>query len=253
MQVLERLRADGGQLRLRDVPLILMYHAVADVTDDPNRLAVRPGRLAEQMTWLKRRGLRGVGIGELVAAMSAGQHRGLVGITFDDGYASVIESAVDVLRRYDFGATVFVVSQCLGGSNDWDEGPRWPLMTADQVVALAAAGIEVGSHGSTHIPLAGLPPERLAAEVADSRSTLTQLLGSQVSGLAYPYGSMDGAARRAVAAAGYQYACAVQVAVPDLGPMALPRSYVGQQDSAVRMAAKHLLYRGRIAVRGSHQ
>jgi hypothetical protein len=32
--------------------------------------------------------------------------------------------------------------------------------------------------------------------------------------------------------------------------MALPRMYIGQQDDAGRMAAKRLLYRGRIALRG---
>ena len=36
----------------------------------------------------------------------------------------------------------------------------------------------------------------------------------------------------------------------EIGLMALPRIYVGQQDDATRMAAKRLLYRGRIALRG---
>jgi hypothetical protein len=36
----------------------------------------------------------------------------------------------------------------------------------------------------------------------------------------------------------------------EAGLMALPRMYIGQQDDAARMAAKRLLYRGRIALRG---
>lgn len=253
MQVLERTRADGRQLRLADVPLILMYHAVAAVGSDPNRLCVTPGRFARQLSWLRRRGLRGVGIGELADAMRAGEHRGLVGITFDDGYASILESAVCELARHDFGATVFVISGRLGGTNEWDEGPRWQLMSASQVTGLAAAGIEIGSHSGTHVPLAGLPPGQLAAEVAGSRSALTEVLGRQVRGFAYPYGSMDSAARTAVLAAGYDYACAVRAPVSAIGLAALPRSYVGQRDGAMRMAAKHLLYKGDIAVRGRRQ
>ena len=35
----------------------------------------------------------GVGIGTLVDAMRAGRQRGLVGITFDDGYVNVLEAA----------------------------------------------------------------------------------------------------------------------------------------------------------------
>ncbi len=59
-----------------------------------------PSRFAEQMAWLQRRGLRGVGIGTLIDAMRAGRQRGLVGITFDDGYVSVLEAALPELRRH---------------------------------------------------------------------------------------------------------------------------------------------------------
>ena len=60
---------------------------------------------------------------------------------------------------------------------------------------------------------------------------------------------MDAAARQAVRDAGYDWACAVQASVAELGFMALPRVYVGQRDDARRMTAKRLLFRGQIAVR----
>jgi peptidoglycan/xylan/chitin deacetylase (PgdA/CDA1 family) len=239
-----------GQLRLREVPLILMYHGVAEVAEDPNLLCVSPSRFAEQMDWLERRGLRGVGIGTLVDAMRAGRQRGLVGITFDDGYLSVLEAALPQLQRRGFGATAYIISDRLGATNEWDEGPSWPLMTVGQVLELAAAGIEIGSHAATHLRLAGVRPEQLTAEVSDSKASLATLLRTEIRGFAYPYGSMDAAARRAVLDAGYEYACAVEASTAEIGLMALPRIYVGQQDDAVRMTAKRLLYRGRIALRG---
>jgi peptidoglycan/xylan/chitin deacetylase (PgdA/CDA1 family) len=239
-----------GQLRLREVPMILMYHGVAEVAEDPNLLCVSPSRFAEHMAWLERRGLRGVGIGTLVDAMRAGRQRGLVGITFDDGYLSVLEAALPELQRRGFGATAYIISDRLGGTNEWDEGPSWPLMTVGQVRELAEAGIEIGSHAATHLRLAGASPEQLTAEVGDSKASLAALLGTEIRGFAYPYGSMDAAARRAVLDAGYEYACAVEASTAEIGLMALPRIYVGQQDDAVRMTAKRLLYRGRIALRG---
>jgi peptidoglycan/xylan/chitin deacetylase (PgdA/CDA1 family) len=239
-----------GQLRLREVPMILMYHGVAEVAEDPNLLCVSPSRFAEHMAWLERRGLRGVGIGALVDAMRAGRQRGLVGITFDDGYLSVLEAALPELQRRGFGATAYIISDRLGGTNEWDEGPSWPLMTVGQVRELAEAGIEIGSHAATHMRLAGASPEQLTAEVGDSKTSLGALLGTEIRGFAYPYGSMDAAARRAVLGAGYEYACAVEASTAEIGLMALPRIYVGQQDDAVRMTAKRLLYRGRIALRG---
>jgi peptidoglycan/xylan/chitin deacetylase (PgdA/CDA1 family) len=242
--------AATGRLGLGRVPMILMYHGVAEVAEDPNQLCVTPGRFAEQMTWLKRHGLRGVGIGTLVDAVRAGRHRGLVGITFDDGYVNVLEAALPELLRHGFTASMFIISARLGGSNEWDEGPAWPLMSAGQVGELAAAGMEIGSHGATHQRLAGVSADQLETEVSGSRARLGELLGTRIRGFAYPYGSMDAAARDAVRDAGYDYACAVQTPMAELGFMALPRVYVGQRDDARRMTTKRLLFRGYIAVRG---
>jgi peptidoglycan/xylan/chitin deacetylase (PgdA/CDA1 family) len=238
-----------SRLGLGQVPMVLMYHGVADVAQDPNQLCVSPDRFAEQMTLLKRLGLRGVGMGTLVEAMRVGRSRGLVGITFDDGYLSVLEAALPELKRHGFTASAYIISGRLGGTNEWDEGPSWPLLSAAQVGELAA-GMEIGSHSATHVRLAGLPAEQLEAEVSGSRASLGELMGAPVRGFAYPYGSMDADARRAVRDAGYDYACAVQCPRPDLGLMALPRVYIGQQDGAVRMAVKRFLFRGYIAAKG---
>jgi peptidoglycan/xylan/chitin deacetylase (PgdA/CDA1 family) len=240
----------AAELRLGEVPMVLMYHGVADEAEDPNHLCVTPNRFAEQMTWLKRRGLRGVSIGTLVDAMRAGRPRGLVGITFDDGYVNVLEAALPELRRHGFTATMFVISGRLGGSNEWDEGPRWPLMSPGQVCELAAAGMEIGSHSATHARLAGIDVGQLEAEVSESKASIGELVGARIRGFAYPYGSMDAAARHSVRDAGYDYACAVQTPMSELGFMALPRIYVGQSDDARRMAAKRLLFRGYIAAKG---
>lgn len=243
-------RFASGHLGLRDVPMILMYHGVSEVAEDPNKLCVTPARFAEQMAWLKRRRLRGVGIGALADAMRQGRHQRLVGITFDDGYTNVLEAALPELQRHGFGATVFIISGRLGGTNEWDEGPSWPLLSAGQVGELAAGGIEIGSHSATHIRLAGVSAELLTAEVSASRTSLAALVGTEVRGFAYPYGSMDAAARQAVRDAGYEYACAVETPIAELGLMALPRIYAGQQDTAARMATKRLLYKGYIGLRG---
>jgi peptidoglycan/xylan/chitin deacetylase (PgdA/CDA1 family) len=242
----------GAALRLRETPLILMYHAVADAPQDPNQLCVPPARFAEQMSWLERSGLRGVSIGTLTRAMRAGQAGGLVGLTFDDGYTSMLDTALPELSRRGFGATAFIISGLIGRSNEWDAGPSWPLLDAAGVAELAAAGIEIGSHSATHPHLAGLPARRQAAEATASRARLEDLLSAPVRGFAYPYGSMDGAARHAVGAAGYEYACAVQAPLACLGPLALPRMYVGSRDTASRMTVKRRLHKGYVAVKGRH-
>jgi peptidoglycan/xylan/chitin deacetylase (PgdA/CDA1 family) len=240
----------ADRLGLSQVPMILIYHGVAEVAEDPNNLCVTPSRFAEQMTWLKRHSLRGVGIGTLVDAMRAGRQRGLVGITIDDGYANLLDAAVPELLRHGFTASMFIVSDRLGGFNEWDEGPRWPLMSASQVRELAAVGMEIGSHSATHMHLAGAGADQLEAEVSGSRATLGELIDAPIRGFAYPYGSMDEAARQTVRDAGYDYACAVHTPAAELGLMALPRIGLHQRDGALRMAAKRLLFRGFFAVKG---
>jgi peptidoglycan/xylan/chitin deacetylase (PgdA/CDA1 family) len=244
-------RQDLGRLPLGRVPLILMYHGVGPVSEDPYHLCVTSERFSEQMGWLAERGLRGVSIAALVAAMRAGQERALVGISFDDGYASVLENAVPELLRRDFTATMFIVSGLLGGTNEWDREPVWPLMSAQQVVDVAAAGMEIGSHSVTHTHLPALGAQRLRAEISESRSRLSELLSRPIRGFAYPYGDMDSSARHAVQDAGYDYACSVVTPVADLGIMALPRIIFGQRDRSAGMAAKRILFRGHIAAKGT--
>ena len=113
--------------------------------------------------------------------------------------------------------------------------------------------MEVGSHGATHVKLAGLDDDQLRTEVSESRERLSELLGYSIRGFAYPYGIMDAHARRAVRDAGYDYACAVETTMADLGIMALPRIMTFQCDSAARMTAKRFFFRGNTATKGTRQ
>lgn len=235
-------RARTGE-RAATVPWVAMYHSVGDPSDDPYRITVTPGRLAQQLRWLRRRGLRGVGVRELLAARARGGGRGLVGLTFDDGYADFVTAALPVLRRHGCGATLFVLPGRLGGDNAWDPlGPRKPLLGADGIRHAAAEGVEIGSHGLTHVDLTRADDLTLKSEVAESRALLLELTGAPVDGFCYPYGTVDARAVAAVREAGYAYACAIDPGALT-GPHALPRLHIGQQDTAWRLYLKHRLHR----------
>jgi len=225
------------------VPWVAMYHSVGDCSDDPYRITVTPDRLEQQLSWLRRRGLRGVSMADLLAARARGEGRGLVGLTFDDGYADFVANALPLLARWDCGATLFVLPGRLDGDNAWDPlGPRKPLLTADGIRQAAAEGVEIGSHGLTHVDLTKADDATLKAEVAESRTRLQELLNSPVDGFCYPYGTVDARAMDAVREAGYTYACAIDPG--DLNsPLALPRVHIGQNDTAVRLFLKYRLHR----------
>lgn len=226
-------------------PLVLMYHSVDHFREDPHLVTVSPARFERQMAWLRARGLRGVGMGELLDARAAGRDRGLVGLTFDDGYADFATRAVPVLLRYGFGATAFVVSGRIGAHNVWDDGPRKPLMTDGQIRTVADAGIEIGSHGRLHVSLPGTDDTELREELEESRARLEDLIGAPVNGFAYPYGHAGDREIEAVRAAGYDYACHIRPDAPSRH--AVPRAYIGDRDGPLRMRAKvlrHQLRRG---------
>jgi len=226
--------------------LVLMYHSVEPYTADPYQVTVRPERFERQLHWLRRRGLRGVSMREL---LRADDRAGLVGLTFDDGYRDFVTHVMPVLARYGWSATVFVVAGALGGTNDWDRpGPDKPLMTADEVRTAAAAGIEIGSHSLHHRRLTGVEDGALDAEVRRSRAILCELTGQDVDGFCYPYGDVAAREADAVRAAGYGYGCAVRRSVPDGryepdGRYAIARTFVGDRDSAPRLYAKWIRHR----------
>lgn len=221
-------------------PWIAMYHSVGDCSDDPYRITVSPDRLERQLAWFSRRGLTGVPVSALLRAPARSR---LVGLTFDDGYADFAEHALPLLRRYGFGATLFVLAGRLGGDNAWDPlGPRKPLLDADGVRRAAAAGVEIGSHGLLHTDLTRADDLRLKAETVESRTVLEELTGAPVRGFCYPYGTVDARAVAAVREAGYAWACAIDPG-PLTGPHALPRVHVGERDTAVRLFLKHRLHR----------
>lgn len=220
------------------MPAIAMFHSVSPYDEDPYLVTVTPERFDRQMRWLRRRGLRGVSVSELMAACRDGNGRGLIGLTFDDGYADFIEYALPVLARYGFGATVFPIAGRLGGQNDWDVlGPRKPLMSADQVRRTADAGVEIGSHGLRHMSLPGLDEAALAAEAGGSRAILMETIDREVTGFCYPYGHIDESSLTAVRKAGYSYGCAIWRS-GSTGLHALPRVYVGDTDGSLRLWAK---------------
>ncbi|MFF3525537.1 polysaccharide deacetylase family protein [Streptomyces rubiginosohelvolus] len=236
-------RADARSSRLRPhtrrQPWILTYHSVTDPSDDPYGITVSPARLDEQLSWLRSRRLTGVGVSELLRT-GASERRGLVGLTFDDGYADFLDEALPVLRKHGFRATVYVLPGRPSGVNEWDPlGPRKPLLTHEGVRRVAAAGMEVGSHGLYHRDLTGLSDEELRRETRDSRELIGDLTGSLPEGFCYPYGILDRRVTQAARSAGYGHACALTPG-PLLSRFALPRTHISQADRGVRLWAKDL-------------
>lgn len=215
-----------------------MYHSISPSDlPDPHRLRVHPDRLERHLGLLRRSGLRGVSLSELLHAQEQGKARGLVGLTFDDGYTDYLEHALPILQRYGMTSTLYAVAGRLGGSNEWDDGPRLGLMDADQLRAVAAAGQEVGSHTMTHPHLPGADAASLAEEIGGSREVLQDVLQREVPSFCYPYGDFDDAAADAVRTAGYDHGCVIGDYEPG-DRFTLPRCYISPRDTSAHLIAR---------------
>lgn len=193
---------------------ILMYHRVT-TESDISGLGITPVRFEQQLAFLRRAGYQNLPLTRLAEHLTTGQPlpaRSVV-LTFDDGYQDNYLYAWPLLKKYGFGATIFVVSDFVGLDTRFDrERPAnlkpAPMLTADQIRQMAAEGIEFGSHTATHQPLPSLGEEERASELSRSRHDLSALLDRDVTSFAYPYSRTDESCEAAVAAAGYSLAVA---------------------------------------------
>jgi peptidoglycan/xylan/chitin deacetylase (PgdA/CDA1 family) len=113
----------------------------------------------------------------------AGFSRGLVSLTFDDGWRNIYTNALPLLRKYGFASTQYV----LAGKADDPE-----YMTTDMMAEFRGSGSEIASHTVTHPHLTQITSTCMRAEVADSQEYLRNAFGaSAAADFAPPYGEFD--------------------------------------------------------------
>lgn len=198
---------------------ILMYHSLCTASSPGfQRFTLSPVLFAEHLDYLAERGYRTLTVAQLGALRRgaeeprAGDRRPAVVITFDDAFADFGRVALPLLASHGFTASLFVPTRYVGGRSGWI-GPgsdsRMELLDWKQLREIADSGIECGSHSHSHPELDRVPPLTVEEEVTSSRSVLEDGLQRPVVSFAYPFGYFNRCARLAVAAAGYQQACAV--------------------------------------------
>ena len=192
---------------------VLMYHKVGPRPAGVVRrgLYVSPGLFARQLAELSAAGF---GTASLEEALEAGDNREKrVALTFDDGFANVLDHALAPLAQNRFRGLLFLVPGLLGGWNEWDlpaGEAREKLMDAAQVRHWIASGHGIGAHSMTHPDLTKIPAARAREEISASRKILEDTFGVPVEHFCYPYGHSNEAVRDFVAEAGFRTACTTQ-------------------------------------------
>lgn len=212
---------------------ILTYHTIQPQPDF-GITWITPRRFEKHMRYLRQAGFQAISIVDQVQGLGhLRKHEKYVTITFDDAYVSVFDFAWPILKKYGFTATVFAISEYVGGSNAWDHHilrRRLRHCNRDQLVLLAEDGWEIGSHSATHRLLTSLNGPELWRELHGSKTRLEDELRRPVKVISYPFGQCNSIVIKYASEAGYLAGCTLGSRGEAQGRFALPRRgvYLGE-------------------------
>jgi peptidoglycan/xylan/chitin deacetylase (PgdA/CDA1 family) len=102
--------------------VVLIYHRVTDVQNDPQMLAVSPAHFEDQLVYLKQN-YKILSLDELILCLHKKKipSKSIV-ITFDDGYADNLYLASPILSKHNLPATIFITSGMIESKREfwWD-------------------------------------------------------------------------------------------------------------------------------------
>jgi len=184
----------GAIFRKKEALIVLCYHEVNSQQKE---------QFIKQLDLLKNKT-------ETVFANAPFLEKGVlqrVAITFDDGFANLLENAFPAMKERNIPATIFVPSACLGKNPAWlkettHENKNELLMSEQQLKEISNQ-ILIGSHSLSHADLTD-ENTNVTFELVESKKHLETLLSSKIELLAFPYGRSNEMVRNIAKQAGFQ-------------------------------------------------
>lgn len=144
--------------------------------------------------------------------------RKTITISFDDGYLNNLTVALPLLEKYKIPVTFFITSTESPPLSYFKCDERylaekmeiWVLMDREDIEGLSKSRfVTIGSHGTTHEDLIGLPIKSIICELDESKKLLEQCIGCRINMIAYPSGLYNDEIKDLADKSGYKYQLAV--------------------------------------------
>lgn len=171
--------------------VIIQYHHVDD--DTPPVTSVTAQQFSEHMQYLMDNDFNVWPLPKIIHALKNKQPlpNKVIAITFDDGYKSVLENAVPLLRKHDFPYTIFINTNLIGHSQEF--------MSWKQLQQLKQEGATIANHTTAHSHLVRQRDDesylqwrkRIEEEITQAETVIKRKLGTSPGLLAYPYGEYN--------------------------------------------------------------
>ncbi len=219
-------------------PPVLTWHGFAqEPGPDPHGVVVARSALAAQLRLLARQDPDGLGLDGWLAQRRRGRSGGVL-LTVDDALASAVDIGLPDMLAAGRRPVLFVSPGHLGSTSTWmTQQPDLPVASADDVLALHRAGVEIGAHAFDHVDLRGLDDAALRYQTIEAAAALADITGQAPRAFAYPFGWWDARAADAVRRAGYEVGFSLY---DGRGPWAATRVDVSPPDTVTSLRVKML-------------
>jgi peptidoglycan/xylan/chitin deacetylase (PgdA/CDA1 family) len=218
---------------------ILMYHSVGNSGAFFN---VTSEDFNEQMSYLSRKKYTVVSLSEFVARLRAGKSvAGHVAITFDDGYKDFATEALPILRRYNFPASVFLISDFLGKLYTTSDGVTMPILSLVEAQKAEQGGrVEYFPHTARHLILDSVPLADAIGDIESSKAYIAEHFHSSADIFAYPKGRYTREVVEYLRTGNFAGAVTVREGLvkPASDPFLLPRLSVDSSTSLAQFKGK---------------
>lgn len=177
---------------------ILMYHSIGgDCIDDSMSLcSISAERFCGHMKHLiDEHQCKFCSLEEILVRSN---ETNLISLTFDDGYADNLKTALPILERFEIPATIFVSAAFIKKRDQ-----RF-LSLADLRFLAEHPLISIGAHGFEHVKLAECGEEQITLELNASKFFLEDVTGDTVKFLSYPNGSFNDSVKLIAKQVGYK-------------------------------------------------
>ena len=196
---------------------VLLYHRVVRKGEltGKHKIYVNVKRFEEQMQYLKDHHFETLTFYDVAAKKHINSGKPSVIITFDDGYADNYFHAFPILKKFNFKAVVFLVTQKI--YNEWGvtEGePQLSLMSRDMIREMADYGLEFGGHTQSHVDLKTLNTEEIKSEILNCKKDVEGITGKNAISFAYPFGGLNDEIKQITKEAGYNFGIATKYGPP---------------------------------------
>ena len=222
-KTLEKYNSQYGPCRY--IPII-MYHHVMPASEAKSigagYMNVPPEIFKEQVEYLISKGYSLLRLDEMMDSLRANSLPAKpIVLTFDDAYRDFFDNVYPVLRGKNVKATLFVISQFVGGERYVNWGQVQQMANSNLVL--------IGDHTLSHPSLPKQTKEEEFNQIVSARKILEQQIGKEVRYFAYPYGGINKTAEEILKENGFLGAVVTTNTTPVCAglPFELPRQRVG--------------------------